>query len=104
MADKVKVYEDLLRKAAGKTGDVRDRVNGVLDNLVNSLDARGEPWGHDTTGNAFAEGESGYKAGRDGLLESGRNAAKTMDSYSDAQTTAADKLRDMDLEGEGNFR
>ncbi|MFE1593229.1 hypothetical protein [Nocardia sp. NPDC058705] len=103
MADKVKVTESQLRKAAGRTGDVRDAISAVLNGLQTSLDGRGAPWGGDTTGKQFTDGENGYFAGREGLMQSAANSAETMDSYSKAQSKGADHLRDMDLEGERNY-
>ncbi|MEV0293211.1 hypothetical protein [Nocardia sp. NPDC050710] len=96
MADNLKVYEDRLRKAGGKTGDVRDRINSVLLQLEAAIANRGEPWGDDKIGDRFANGDSGYKKSRDGLTDSTENMAETFGNFSTAQVKAANDIRDMD--------
>ncbi|QLY31849.1 hypothetical protein [Nocardia huaxiensis] len=97
MTDKVQAYIDLLGKAGGKTGDVRDRINKVLDTLESSLAARGRPWGTDEIGDQFANGANGYQATSVNLVKGGRNMSGTFDNFSDAQLKAAKDLRDTDF-------
>lgn len=49
----VKVNTSELRTAAGTMSDVHGRVNTVVTNLENMLNAKGYPWGHDSYGDKF---------------------------------------------------
>ena len=77
---------------------MRDRVNGVLDTLTTSINGRGKPWGNDTLGQNFVNGQNndGYSAGKKNLIESAENIAGTMDSFHDGQVESADFLQDME--------
>jgi hypothetical protein len=66
---KVGVTSDQLRGAAGKMGDLRDRVNGIRITLENSLATKGAAWGGDGYGTTFADGPEGYLAARKNLTE-----------------------------------
>ncbi|MFD4438588.1 WXG100 family type VII secretion target [Nocardia sp. NPDC058519] len=92
MASKVGVTPEQVRGAAGKMGDLRDRMNTILTNLAASLDAKGAPWGGDGYGSTFADGDQGYIAARENLTTGIGNTAKTFDSYSDGQYKAVELL------------
>ncbi|WP_067860975.1 hypothetical protein [Nocardia shimofusensis] len=97
----VENYPPLLDKAAQATGEVRDRINGVLNTLATSLASRGEPWGNDKLGKQFAEGDHGYTKSRENLEKSAENMATSFGNFSKTQTDAARELRKMD-HGNGN--
>ncbi|WP_156959404.1 hypothetical protein [Nocardia sp. BMG51109] len=91
----VELDPDKFRTAAGKTGDVRDRIQGVLDNLSASLDP-GSPWGNDKIGSQFHDGPNGYGASKKNLFENGGNFQTTFGRFSDGQRDAATKLESQD--------
>jgi uncharacterized protein YukE len=68
MTDPIKIQPDGLRKAASEFDDVAHTADNIRNTLQSVTAARGEPWGHDTSGNAFADGPKGYKAGRDNMF------------------------------------
>ncbi|WP_280400310.1 hypothetical protein [Nocardia carnea] len=98
MADRVDYNDEAFRAAAERTGGVRDRVKGVLDTLETSINGRGTPWGNDTLGNTFYNGQNndGYGSGRTNLISSAENVAGTMDSFYKGQVESADYLQDME--------
>ncbi|MFI5715600.1 hypothetical protein [Nocardia sp. NPDC051750] len=98
MADRVDYNDEAFTAAAERTGGVRDRVNGVIDTLTTSINGRGEPWGNDTLGNSFLNGEAndGYSSGKTNLFASARNVAGTMGSFYDGQVESANYLKDME--------
>lgn len=104
MTQPLEVYEDLLRKAADATGEVRDRVDSVLSTLKGSLKGRGAPWGDDKIGLQFVEGPKGYIAARDDFFESLGNVRTTFAGFSTGQTEAADKLEAQEQASRDTFR
>lgn len=98
MADRVNYNDEAFRAAARSTGGVRDRVNGVLNDLERNINGRGEPWGGDSLGQSFYNGQNndGYGSGKTNLITSGRNVAGTMGAFHDGQVETADYLRDME--------
>ncbi|MFD4405904.1 hypothetical protein ACFWPH_24405 [Nocardia sp. NPDC058499] len=95
----VEYDEDAFRGAAAKTGAVRDKIQGVVDTLQTSIASRGAPWGTDSLGDTFANGQNGnpgYTTARDNLIEGAENVAGTFDSFHDGQVESADLLRDME--------
>ncbi|MGW5105795.1 hypothetical protein [Nocardia sp. NPDC004123] len=85
-------YRDLLMKASEKTGDVRDGINGVVNTFGAQADALGTPWGDDSLGNQFANGDQGYLASKKNILEGATNMAGTFANFSKSQKDSADKL------------
>ncbi|MFD6395237.1 WXG100 family type VII secretion target [Nocardia sp. NPDC060249] len=104
MVSKVGVTPEQLRGAAGKMGDLRDRMNTILTTLESSLDAKGAAWGGDGYGATFADGDQGYVAARENLTEGIGNTAKTFDSYSDGQYKAAGILARTEQRSTESFR
>ncbi|WP_024800405.1 WXG100 family type VII secretion target [Nocardia sp. BMG51109] len=96
MVTEVGVTPSRLRRAAGDMGYLRDRVRGVLDRLEHSLTARGDAWGDDGYGSAFADGEQGYRAAQRNLREQIGAMSATIGSYSTGQYRAADLLERRD--------
>ncbi|MEU4312606.1 hypothetical protein [Nocardia sp. NPDC024068] len=98
MGDRVDYNDEAFRRAAGKTGGVRDKINGVIDTLTASIDGRGEPWGGDSLGQSFANGQdgNGYVPSKKNLIDSARNVSGTMGQFHDGQVESADYLQDME--------
>ncbi|WP_067574569.1 hypothetical protein [Nocardia acidivorans] len=96
MNDRLKNYTDLLRTAATKTGKVRDGIEQIVDTLVTTANGRGEPWGDDTLGAGFANGDNGYLKSRNNILDGADNMAGTFGNFSKGQTESADYLAAMD--------
>ncbi|MCM6776074.1 type VII secretion target [Nocardia sp. CDC159] len=61
------VHVDLagIRKAATEFEAVADKTRTTLNTLRAAAEGKGEPWGNDHGGEQFANGDRGYKAGRD---------------------------------------
>ncbi|WP_280261273.1 WXG100 family type VII secretion target [Nocardia wallacei] len=96
MATKLGVTPHQLRKAAGDMGDLRDRVQGILDKLERSVGTKENAWGKDSYGATFAEGPQGYIASHENLRVQTGNVAETLGSYSTGQYRAADLLEKQD--------
>lgn len=98
MSDRVDYNDEAFRLAAERTGGVRDRINGVIGRLETTINGRGEPWGSDSLGRSFADGQdgNGYVLSKGNLLGSARNVAGTMGSFHDGQVESANYLRDME--------
>ncbi|MGW5385208.1 hypothetical protein [Nocardia sp. NPDC003963] len=98
MGDRVDYNDEAFRAAAHRTGGVRDRVDAVLDTLESRIGARGKPWGDDSLGTAFYEGDNdnGYRSGKKNLVASAENISGTMGSFHDGQVESADYLQDME--------
>ncbi|MEC3955050.1 hypothetical protein VMT65_18560 [Nocardia sp. CDC153] len=95
-------YQDLLTKASQKTGEVRDGIKGVVDGFTSQADALGTPWGNDSLGRQFANGDQGYLASKKNIIEGATNMAGTFGNFSTSQQESADKLGSMDqANGEG---
>ncbi|WP_157513921.1 hypothetical protein [Nocardia concava] len=97
-------YQDLLTKASQKTGEVRDGIKGVVDGFTSQADGLGTPWGNDSLGRQFAEGDQGYKASMKNIVEGARNMAGTFGNFSKTQQESADKLGSMDQANREGFQ
>ncbi|WP_194825899.1 hypothetical protein [Nocardia sp. XZ_19_231] len=96
-------YEPLLfRRAADKTGSVRDQVNGVINRLDAAAGARGRCWGDDTLGQNFFNGDAdnGYGASKKNTIDSATSFAKNMGTMSKGQLESARLLEQME---QGNY-
>ncbi|MEV6771280.1 hypothetical protein AB0N05_21935 [Nocardia sp. NPDC051030] len=91
MAGKVEVDPELLRQAGTKTANVTDRFKSVLTRLESAIDGKGEPWGDDTYGEKFANGEDGkgYTAARENLTKLTADASKKSDDQSTGQNDSS---------------
>ncbi|MFE3222514.1 WXG100 family type VII secretion target [Nocardia sp. NPDC059228] len=105
MVDKVEVDPELLRQAAVKTDYVNSRLRSVVDGLMGSLSAKGEPWGNDSYGEEFAGSEdgSGYKAARKTLKDLSDTLAKNAETNSDGQNQSGKKLDGTDQNSASQF-
>ncbi|MFF0492542.1 WXG100 family type VII secretion target [Nocardia sp. NPDC004068] len=93
---KVHVDTDALRAAAGRMDDIASRVWNTLTGLRTTLDDHGFPWGHDSFGKKFTEGEKGYTVSRDNLLDGSTNMVRSLNQFSGGMKDAAKKMDDMD--------
>ncbi|WP_278264900.1 hypothetical protein [Nocardia sp. AG03] len=102
MADKFQYDPLLFRRAAAKTGSVRDQITGVIDRLEAAAAARGACWGNDTFGTNFHNGDAdnGYGASKKGSIGSARVIAKNMNSFATGQLDSARLLEKME---KGNY-
>ena len=91
----VELDPDRFRTAAGKTGDLADRIRGVLDRLSASLDP-GAPWGNDKIGVQYHDGPHGYAATKRNLYDNGGHFETTFGNFSDGQRDAAERLEKQD--------
>ncbi|MFC8527915.1 hypothetical protein [Nocardia sp. NPDC057227] len=99
MAEKLEYDADLFYAAADATGRARDRVNGIISRLVSAADGRGAPWGADTIGQSFANGQDGtggYLLSSSNLVTGSRNVAGSLDSFSAGQRESARLLERME--------
>ncbi|MET8422600.1 hypothetical protein [Nocardia sp. NPDC004860] len=79
-------------RASEKTGEVRDGINGVVNTFTAQSDALGTPWGNDSLGSQFANGDQGYLASKKNILEGASNMAGTFANFSKSQKDSADEL------------
>jgi uncharacterized protein YukE len=86
----LEVNPGLLGLAAADVSALRDRVQGIVDDLQSDLASRGTSWEHGSFGTAFAGGAHGYLAAKDQLFQSAQNLATTLGHYSSAMSQAAD--------------
>ncbi|MFE6923268.1 hypothetical protein ACFVAV_19725 [Nocardia sp. NPDC057663] len=102
MAEKFQYEPLLFRRAAAKTGSVRDQINGVINRLEAATNARGTCWGNDTFGNNFYNGDAdnGYKTSKANTTDSARAMAENMNSFSTGQIESAQLLEKME---KGNY-
>ncbi|MEV6095116.1 hypothetical protein [Nocardia sp. NPDC051981] len=85
-------YHDLLITASRKTGEVRDGIQGVVDDLESRSAALGQPWGTDSLGSQFANGAQGYLASKKNIVEGATNMAGTFGNFSKGQLDSAAEL------------
>ncbi|MFE3188748.1 hypothetical protein ACFXHA_07035 [Nocardia sp. NPDC059240] len=97
-------YHDLLVTASRKTGEVRDGIQGVVDQFTSAADALGEPWGNDSLGKQFADGEQGYLASRKNIVEGATNMAGTFGNFSKGQQDSAAQLEQMERDNADGFK
>ncbi|WP_405162042.1 hypothetical protein OG203_37920 [Nocardia sp. NBC_01499] len=70
MSKTVKIEPDGFRRAAANFDDLADQAKKLLETLKSNTSSKGEAWGDDKSGKKFAEGDKGYKKGRDGTFAS----------------------------------
>ncbi|MFE3442565.1 hypothetical protein ACFXNW_06005 [Nocardia sp. NPDC059180] len=103
-ADKVDVDPDDFRRAAEKTGGVRDKVQGILDGLQTSIASRGTPWGNDKMGASFTDGENGYFAARESLTGNLDNVVNSFNNFRSGQAQTVIALNKMERGNEDSFQ
>ncbi|WP_431971017.1 hypothetical protein [Nocardia sp. bgisy134] len=100
-ADRLEVDPQKLRHASDLTRELSNDTKGVAEKLRNTLsgiesDGTVMPWGDDKRGHKFFDGDKGYKAARDNLIEGAIGAATTLGDMATGQRDAADALADTD--------
>lgn len=103
MADKVEVDTQQLRRAAGDCDRIHDSITRTLGTLRATVGGSGTPWGNDSFGSKFAQGEKGYLAARENLLAAIDQMATTIGDYGTGQRKAADDLDAMEAGNTGGF-
>ncbi|MBU3065297.1 hypothetical protein KO481_27690 [Nocardia sp. NEAU-G5] len=88
----VQLDPSLLRAAAQDSGAIKDNIAQVFANLQASLNAKGSPWGKDSFGDKFANGDKGYVAVSKNVLSAVSDMGTTFDSIAQGQVQAADEL------------
>jgi len=92
----VDVDTSTLRNAAGTTKDGAGSVEKVVTTLKNTLNVKGYPWGHDSYGNKFTGGDSGYTKSSENLLAGADNMTSSLNQFASGMSAAATKMDDMD--------
>lgn len=108
MADRIEVDPEKLKAAAQITQDLADRVRGVADRLRGTLsgsesDAGNRPWGDDSMGKKFSEGDKGYKGARKNLLDGTDAMAATLHDFAEGQRNAAAVMHGVDGQSGSEF-
>ncbi|GGL36209.1 hypothetical protein [Nocardia jinanensis] len=103
MVDRVEVDPDQLERASVVTQELSDSVQGVGDRLRSRLEgledeSNGQPWGDDTFGSKFVNGEdnNGYGTSKPNLLDGVDGISGTFNSFAVGQRDAVNELRSMD--------
>lgn len=105
MTGAIEVNPELVRVAALKTAQVRDRISTALNTLESTIDGLGSPWGEDRYGHEFAHGsDGGYVAARQKLAKLTDDLAKTGGNHSDAQIQAGKSLDTLQQVNASSFR
>jgi uncharacterized protein YukE len=96
MSEPLEVTPDGLRATSDHLEDASDKVKQVLTALNAKLEAEGPAWGHDSTGNGFANGPDGYLAQLDWVNSSIGAKTKLLDGYSESLRNTANTLEAQD--------
>ncbi|WP_433654586.1 hypothetical protein ACQPW1_28005 [Nocardia sp. CA-128927] len=96
MARKVEVDTNQLRHAAGECDQIHDSISRTLGTLRSAVSGAGAPWGKDSFGKKFADGDKGYLVARENLLAGVEQMATTFGDYGKGQRDAADKMDAME--------
>ena len=92
----IQINPGLLRTAAQDSSAIKDNIAQVLATLQSSLNAKGSPWGKDSFGDKFANGDKGYVAASKNVLSAVSDMGTTFDSIAQGQVQAADQLSSAD--------
>ena len=82
-----------LRRGAGQIGAAGDALDGVLQALDSALQAEGQCWGGDESGQAFAKQ---YVPNSQATLEAFRNLAQALDDIRGGVEASADAYEGSD--------
>ncbi len=88
----VEINPGQLRTAAADCDRIHGAINDALTQLQSVLNAKGKPWGDDSFGHKFANGDKGYIAVSQNLLSGIGDLAGTFGSFASGQRQAADEL------------
>jgi uncharacterized protein YukE len=92
----VEINPDQLRTAASDCEGIHGKILDTLNTLKSAINAKQTPWGNDSFGHKFADGDKGYIAVSQNLLDGMNDLATTFDSFASGQRQAADSLSDAD--------
>jgi len=92
----IQVNPGRLRTAAQDSGTINSNIAQALATLQSSLSAKGSPWGSDSFGGKFANGDQGYIAVSKNLLSAVSDMGTTFGSIEQGQLQAADELASAD--------
>lgn len=96
MSGSVEVDTNQLRKAAVESDGIHDSLTRTLSTLRGVVSGGGSPWGNDSFGKKFADGDKGYLAARENLLAAIEQMATTFGGYANGQRSAADTMDAME--------
>lgn len=85
-----------LRTAAQDSTVIEGNIAQVLATLQASLNGKGSPWGNDSFGNKFANGDKGYIAASKNVLSAVSDMGTTFGAIAQGQVQAADGLTSAD--------
>ena len=68
--DTVSVNPDGLNDAASQFANIADTTQQLLNTLKSSTSSEGQPWGDDSAGKKFADGDKGYLANAGNAINS----------------------------------
>ncbi|MEU7141967.1 type VII secretion target [Nocardia sp. NPDC046473] len=103
MAGNVEVDTNQLRHAAGECDGIHDSITHTLTTLRGVVSGASTPWGKDSFGKKFADGDKGYRAARENLLAAIDQMATTFGGYADGQRSAADRMDAMEVGNTNGF-
>ncbi len=92
----VEINPDQLRTAASDCDRIHGSIVTALRNLQSAVDAEQAPWGNDSFGKKFADGDKGYLAVSKNLLDGINDLATTFGTFASGQREAADELNNAD--------
>ena len=92
----VEVDTSALRDAADRVDDIAGRVGKAVDSLKTALDEKGFPWGTDSYGKKFTEGDEGYSKSSKNLIDGADNMTGSLEKFGSSMNDAARKMDDMD--------
>ncbi|WP_067667188.1 hypothetical protein [Nocardia miyunensis] len=92
----VEINPEQLRTAASDCDRIHSSVLSTLKTLRTAVDAEQAPWGNDSFGKKFADGDKGYIAVSKNLLEGINDLATTFGTFASGQREAADELSNAD--------
>ncbi|MQY24075.1 WXG100 family type VII secretion target [Nocardia macrotermitis] len=97
----IEINPGQLRTAATDCDNIHSSVLNVLNNLKAATSGTQTPWGNDSFGKKFAEGDKGYISVSKNLLDGVNDLATTFGAFASGQREAADELTNADT-GQAN--
>ncbi|MBY8856539.1 hypothetical protein K7711_08635 [Nocardia sp. CA2R105] len=92
----VEINPEQLRTAASDCDRIHSAILTAMKSLQTAVDAKQAPWGSDSFGKKFADGEKGYVAVSKNLLDGINDLATTFGTFASGQREAADELSNAD--------
>jgi hypothetical protein len=103
MANSVEVDPAQLKVAALTSESIQQRIQQSLTRLQSTLTSDGTPWGNDSFGKKFAEGDQGYLVASENLTAGLTQMSSTFGDFAKGQREAADGLTAMDQNNQQGF-